>query len=119
MRIKLDENIPASVKVALAALGHDVDTVNDELLTGQPDGDVWAAAQKAQRFFVTQDMDFSDARMFPPGSHHGLLLLRIRNPGRQAIIDKLNSLFNNEEVSNWGGCIVAVTDMKVRVRGPR
>jgi len=59
MRLKLDENIPASGAVRLAALGHDVHTVRDEGLGGRPDDDVWHAAQAEDRFLVTQDLDFS------------------------------------------------------------
>jgi len=33
MKIKLDENIPASLSTRLAALGHDVDSVPEEGLT--------------------------------------------------------------------------------------
>ncbi len=74
MRIKLDENLPASLAVVLGALGHDVDTVVDEQLGGSDDLTVWQAAQQAQRFFISQDLDFSDVRQFVPGTHEGLLL---------------------------------------------
>ena len=40
MRVKLDENIPASVAARLARLGVDADTVLDEGLGGRPDADV-------------------------------------------------------------------------------
>lgn len=59
MRLKLDENIPASGAARLAALGHDVHTVRDEGLGGRPDDDVWHAAQAEDRFLVTQDLDLS------------------------------------------------------------
>jgi hypothetical protein len=29
------------------------------------------------RVFITQDLDFSDARKYVPGTHHGLLLVRL------------------------------------------
>ncbi|MBE7499465.1 MAG: DUF5615 family PIN-like protein [Verrucomicrobiales bacterium] len=60
MRIKLDENLPESLANSLEALGHSVDTIRAEGLVGRPDGDVWQAAQDSGRFFVTQDLDFSD-----------------------------------------------------------
>jgi hypothetical protein len=40
MRIKLDENIPVSLVTALDPLGHDVDSVSQEGLTGKQDPDV-------------------------------------------------------------------------------
>jgi predicted nuclease of predicted toxin-antitoxin system len=64
MRLKLDENIPASTAIRLTALGHDVHTVLEEGLSGRPDNDVWQAAQTEARFLVTQDLDFSDERRF-------------------------------------------------------
>ena len=49
MKLKLDENIPQSAAMRLAALGYDVDTVLDEQLGGRSDEDVWAAAQAEDR----------------------------------------------------------------------
>ena len=67
MKIKLDENLPDRLVSILTGLAHDVDTVRGEQLTGRADPDVWSAAQAAQRFLITQDLDFSDARRYTPG----------------------------------------------------
>ncbi len=85
MRIKLDENLPESLLASLGSLGHDVDNVRMEELSGRPDPDVWQAAQVSERYLITQDMDFSNMKKFAPGTHHGLLLLRLRAPGRIAL----------------------------------
>jgi predicted nuclease of predicted toxin-antitoxin system len=53
MRIKLDENIPRRLVEPLASLGHDVDTVEAEGLTGSEDPVVWGAAQRDGRFLIT------------------------------------------------------------------
>ena len=47
MRIKLDENLPASLVADLVALGHDVDAVPREGLAGRKDPAVWQASQQA------------------------------------------------------------------------
>jgi predicted nuclease of predicted toxin-antitoxin system len=75
VRIKLDENLPAGLEPLLAALGHDVATVPAEGIGGEDDDVVWRAAPADGRFLVTQDLDFSDARKYAPGTHHGLLLV--------------------------------------------
>lgn len=49
MRVKLDENITVAAQDILVALGHDVDTVADEDLTGRPNPDVLAAAVTGAR----------------------------------------------------------------------
>jgi hypothetical protein len=119
MRIKLDENLPESLLASLAALGHDVDNVRQEGMAGRADPAVWQAAQTASRFLITQDLDFSDIRRFAPGTHHGLLLVRMRLPGRLALAKRLRSLFETEAVETWARCFVLVTDRKVRLHRPR
>ncbi len=116
MNIKLDENLPHQLVELLTDLGHDVDTVPDEQIAGRDDGVVWATAQAAGRFLVTQDLDFSDARKYMPGIHHGLLLVRLPQPGRLALAERVASLFRSEAVETWRGCIVSATPRKVRVK---
>lgn len=118
MRIKLDENLPISLVEALVELGHDADSVQQEGLQGSPDRDVWAAAQAAQRFLITQDLDFSNVQRFAPGTHHGLLLVRLGNPSRRALTIYIESLFRAEDVERWARCFVVATDTKIRVRRP-
>ena len=85
MKIKLDENLPARLVPLLKKLGHQVDTVADEGLAGKPDINVWHKVTQEQRFLITQDLDFSDMRQFQPGSHPGILLVRLREPSANAL----------------------------------
>lgn len=119
MKLKLDENLPESLLESLCALGHDTDNVRVEGLAGQADGTVWQAAQADGRFLVTQDLDFSDLRKFAPGTHAGLLLLRLRLPGRTALSRRLLEVFQTEPLAGWARCFVLVTDRKIRVHQPR
>jgi predicted nuclease of predicted toxin-antitoxin system len=74
VKIKLDENVPDDVMEPLKNLGHDVDTVAQEGLSGTADSGVWDAAQKDGRFLITQDLYFADIRHHPPRTHAGVLL---------------------------------------------
>jgi predicted nuclease of predicted toxin-antitoxin system len=112
----LDENLPHRIVQVLNDLGHDVDTVVDERIAGRDDSVVWDAAQAQNRFLITQDLDFSDARRYVPGSHNGLLLVRLAQPGREALFSRVSALFRTEDVDTWRGCIVTATARKVRVR---
>ena len=118
MKLKLDENLPEALLAELASLGHDVDNVRLEGLAGENDPAVWRAAQESGRFFVTQDLDFSDARQFAPGTHHGLLLVRLHSPGRQALTERLATLFREGEPESWARCFVVLTEHKLRVLRP-
>jgi len=118
MNIKLDENLPASLSSVLGSRGHEVQTVPQEKLAGANDITVWEAAQREGRFFITQDLDFSDVRRFIPGTHHGLLLLRLRIPSRRALVERVRRIFEDEDVESWAGCFVVASDHKIRTRRP-
>ncbi len=118
MKIKLDENLPLRLATALEDLGHDVHTTGSEGLTGRADLDIWGAAQAESRFLITQDLDFSDIRRFTPGSHAGVLLVRLHSPSRQNLINRLETVFRSEGVEQWLGCFVVVTERKIRVVRP-
>lgn len=118
MRIKLDGNIPVVLASTLSRLGHDVDTVIDEGLAAEDDDTVWRGAQQATRLLVTQDLDFSDVRKFQPGTHFGILLVRLRDPSRSALIERVQGLFATESVEQWAGSFVVATEHKLRVRRP-
>ncbi len=118
MNIKLDENLPSRLTRILSNIGHNVDTVPQEGLAGLDDQTVWNAAQQSERFFITQDLDFSDIRRYAPGSHHGLLLLRLRDPSRRALTHRIQTVFAMDDAQQWDHCFVVVTDRKIRVRRP-
>ncbi|MBV9265733.1 MAG: DUF5615 family PIN-like protein [Acidobacteriaceae bacterium] len=118
MKIKLDENLPERLVPELVSLGHDTDTVHAEHLDGRDDNDIWQAAQSGGRLLITQDLDFSDMRRFVPGTHAGLLLVRLAQPGRDALVARVAALFATEPVEDWRGCLIVATDHKLRVRRP-
>lgn len=118
MKVKLDENLPATLAPRLAALGFDVDTVLDEGLRGHSDADVWNAAQAEGRFLVTQDLDFSDARRYAPGTHHGVLLVRLPDEEQWRASDHIVAWFADPTAVSWTGCLVVASPRKVRVIRP-
>lgn len=115
MKLKLDENLPESLVTELSALGDDTDNVRQEGIAGHDDTDVWAAAQAAGRFLITQDLDFSDVRKFQPGTHHGLLLIRLHDAGRTRLTRRIAEAFSVEDVESWSRCFVVLSEHKLRV----
>ncbi|MCS6319759.1 MAG: DUF5615 family PIN-like protein [Nitrospira sp.] len=86
IRFKLDENLPRNAEVSLQQAGHDVHTVLAEQLGGSPDPQVFIVSQAEERILVMFDLDFSDIRVYPPASHHGIWVLR---PHTQSIENTL------------------------------
>jgi predicted nuclease of predicted toxin-antitoxin system len=119
MKIKLDENLPARLAHALSELGHNADTVPQEGLAGMEDARIWQATQAANRFLITQDMDFSDLRQFAPGTHAGILLVRLAAPGREALVHYVTEAFRSEDVAKWPGCFIVLTERKLRIVTPK
>lgn len=118
MKIKLDENLPLRLAAVLKNLGHDVHTTFDEGLIGHSDREIWETAQTESRFLITQDLDFSDVRRFAPGSHCGILLVRLHSPDRENLVERVGELFRKENIGEWAGCFVVTTERKVRVTKP-
>jgi predicted nuclease of predicted toxin-antitoxin system len=116
MKIKLDENLPFELAEFLNRLGHDVDTVLQENLKGKDDPSVWEVTQAAGHFLISQDLYFADIRGHSPGSHNGVLLVRLMDPSRENLLRRIVEIFEKEDVQAWNGCNVVATNQKVRVR---
>jgi len=85
-RLKLDENLSATLVEPLRALGHDVDTVVVEGLQGAPDESVVPAAAKADRLLVTMDRGIGAlALRLRPAP--GVLIVRTRRLDAPGIAD--------------------------------
>jgi predicted nuclease of predicted toxin-antitoxin system len=102
----------------LRALGHDADNVREEGIAGQDVAVVWRAAQSEGRFLVTQDLVFSDLRRFAPGTHAGLLLVRLPDAGSQELVRVLTVLFRDSATQGWQGCFVVLSPHKLRIHRP-
>ena len=118
MKIKLDENLPAGLVELLTACQHDVETVPSEALVGRDDATILAAAVGEGRLLMTQDLDFSDIRRFMPGTHPGLVLIRLRDPSRRRLAERLRQLLQTESVETRRACFVVIGDKKLRIRRP-
>ena len=57
-------------------------------------------------------------RRFTPGSHAGLLLVRLAQPGREALLARGAMLFATEPIEQGRGCLIVATDHKVRIKRP-
>lgn len=119
MRVKLDENIPTSAADAGTALGHDVDTVEQEGLAGRDDADVMAAARREGRFLITLDRGLADLRRYPPGSHPGIAVLRLDSQDAPSVTAAVRSLLARDDIERLAGCVLVIRGNLVRIRRPQ
>jgi predicted nuclease of predicted toxin-antitoxin system len=98
VRVKVDENLPASVASLLRERGFEADTVIEEGLAGAIDDDLLAAAREGDRMIVTLDRGFGDIRRYPLGSHPGIVVLRLADESalatRAAIMQLLDTMIS-------------------------
>lgn len=118
MRIKLDENIPVSAADVADDLGHDADTVTGESLAGATDADVLAAATRQGRLLVTLDRTFGDVRAHPPGSHGGIVVLRVDVQDARSVTEAVRTFFTADDLGDLTGCVVVVRGHLARIRRP-
>lgn len=119
LRLKLDENLPRRVEPALRALRHDVETVVAEGLSGSSDPAVLAACNSEARVLVTLDLDFADIRAYPPGSHHGIWVLRPARQGFQNVLNLVLAGVRLAATERAEGQLWVVDEFRIRIREPR
>jgi predicted nuclease of predicted toxin-antitoxin system len=118
VKFKLDENLPVSATSVLAAAGHDVDTVPGEQLTGRPDQDVVAASAAAQRVLISLDVGLGDIRAYPPGSHAGIVILRLADQSAATVSKAIGDLASLAEPENLAGAVAVLQRGLLRIRHP-
>lgn len=116
LRFKLDENLPRRVEPALRDLGHDVETAISEGLAGADDAVVLGACTAEDRILITLDLDFADIRVYPPGSHQGVWVLRPSEQTFNAIVDLVSAGVRLSAVERTVGQLWVIDKRRVRIR---
>ena len=116
MRVKLDENLPIQLKRLFMESGHDAVTVLDEGIGGATDSDVALICLTEERVLVTQDMDFADIRMYPPGEYPGIVVFRLTSRTRDDLLEVGARLIETLNRSIPRGQLWIVEDTRVRIR---
>jgi predicted nuclease of predicted toxin-antitoxin system len=115
MKFKGDENLPAEVVALLRYAGHDAHSVLDEDLGGTSDTSLAEVCRKEGRILLTLDLDFADIHAFPPGSHPGIVVLRLRRQDKKTvlgIIPRILELLKREAVN---GRLWIVDEVRTRI----
>jgi hypothetical protein len=58
----------------------------------------------------------SDLWRFAPGTHWGILLVRLNAPSQRNLIERISQIFAKADVDEWQRCFVVATERKVRIR---
>lgn len=80
MRFKLDECLDVRLTALFSNAGHDIHTVYQQRLSGEPDEVIYSVCLKENRILITQDMGFSNPFRFSPLSSRGIVVLKNPSP---------------------------------------
>lgn len=117
MRAKIDENLHLDMATAFRARGRDTLTVHDRGMRSSADTVIASGCLVEGRGIVTLDLDFADARQYPPQSYAGLIVFRLRNESRGHVLrvpDRLPGLLESESAA---GQLWIVEEDRIRIRG--
>lgn len=117
MKLKVDENLPAFLGKPLTDAGHDVDTTADENLQGASDQEVIARTTQDGRLLLTLDRGFGDVRANVPGSHGGVIVIRLATQDLETIDTALRDLAGRD-LDAFAGAVVIYRSGELRVRRP-
>ncbi|HIJ64693.1 MAG TPA: DUF5615 family PIN-like protein [Candidatus Hydrogenedentes bacterium] len=107
MRILVDENIPQMTVEALRQSGHDVKDVRGTAEEGIDDERIWDIVKREDRFLITTDKGFSVHR----GERHpGVLIVRLRQPNRLRIHQRVMQGLRHFPEVQWPGRIMMIRD---------
>ncbi|MCB0014218.1 MAG: DUF5615 family PIN-like protein [Anaerolineales bacterium] len=118
MHIKVDEDIPPVAAHWLRESGYEASTVVEQGMGGWKDPALWRVVQADNQFLLTADKGFGDIRVYPPGSHGGVLLLRPDEDGIRPLLDLLKMVLNEVDIQQLNGAISVATPRGLRIRRP-
>jgi predicted nuclease of predicted toxin-antitoxin system len=118
MQFEVDENLHEDIAAALRSRGHDAMTVNDQGMQGEPDARLSEVCRAEGRAIVSLDLDFADARDYPPADYPGLIVMRLADQSRPHVLGGFRSVLDLLDREPLAGCLWIVEEHRVRIRHP-
>ena len=115
MRFLLDENFPRSCASVIEDCGHEAIAFNEICLYGADDEAVFAAAQSLGAVLLTSDRDFYHTIPLLHPEHHGIVVVALHQPSRNAIAERLGWFLGNLP-SSLENRVVILRDNSYRIK---
>ena len=116
MRFKLDENLPREASALFREAGHDALTVADQRLSGADDAALYDVCGQERRILVTLDVDFANVQAYPPVQSPGLIVLRLKEQSRPAVLSAIGSVLSLLQHEPVNGRLWIVEEQRIRIR---
>lgn len=116
LKVIVDENLPGRAVRLLREHGYDAASVVEMGMGGWKDPQLWIAVQKDERFLVTADKGFGDIRVYQPGTHFGILILRPDQDGIRPAVELLQRVLEAYNLEDLVGATTVATPRSIRLR---
>jgi len=117
MNFFLDENIPKSAGEYLLTIGHKVFDIRATVNEGLSDIKIFELAQNQKAILLTTDRDFFHTVPHLFENHCGVIVIALRQPNRQGILEKLIWAIENLELHNLANKVVLLRDRRYSISG--
>jgi predicted nuclease of predicted toxin-antitoxin system len=116
--VLLDQNIPRSVATWLRQVRPDWQVIHasDVSLALASDEAVFDWAQAHHAVLLTYDADFADQRIYPVGTHAGVVRLRVYPTTAEATCAALERLLVGVADEEMRGALVIVDERRIRLQ---
>jgi len=108
MNIFVDEHIPLMTVQALREMGHEIRDIRGTPDEGMTDDALWGMAQREKRLLISTDKGFAQYRA---ASHHGVLIIRLHQPNRHKIHQRIMQAIMQFSEEEWPGLLVVMRDV--------
>ena len=116
MQFFADECVYRVTVDLLRSWEHDVHTAQETGLAGKPDDQILAYAVKHERVLITIDMDFSNIRHYPPKTHKGIIVAKMRPRNAEQVHYVLEELLSTIKEGALNQSLVIVAQNTYRIR---
>jgi predicted nuclease of predicted toxin-antitoxin system len=116
LNFKIDENLPAECAALLRDAGFGAETVAEENLAGADDTAIARSAQAEDRVLITLDLDFANIQAYPPATHPGIIVLRMKRQDKYAVIGMVRSIVSVLKTRPPAGDLWIVEPDRIRFR---
>ncbi len=110
MTIFIDENIPKRVARYIKSLDHEVIDIRSTDLEGSSDIKLFTEAQKHKALFITTDRDFFTTIPFLFESHHGIIVVSLKQPNSEELLSRIKWAFDNLSINDIDSTVILLKD---------
>lgn len=116
IRAKIDEDLPRQMVELFVQNGYDAAIVVEQGWQGLSDEQLWPRVQQEGWWLITADKGFADLRSYPPGSHAGILLLRLDEESRRGYLELAKTVLQQLDMARHPGDVIVASPRGIRIR---